>query len=684
MERGARGRLSEIPREILSDKFHELIGGRRLRAAVFLTFRFDPGFFEQEVLPAFLDIPMSHVPEIRLLNLEDALRQVDGVAVYYDRRGLVAGAMSGKLDVQRIAVLPASDFHGYFHPKNVMALVDDEPEGDEKPSQTLIVAAMSANLTRAGWWENVEVVHIEEVHESEPCSFRDDLLTLIRIVRRSAPHVERHDALDRIQEFVRGITPEEQRTRGNVILPRLFAHESVIDFLADDVRLRNRVQGCNLEILSPYFDDSKSSAGPIEQLRSTFRPREIRVFLPRGLENEALCSSAYYDQVAAVADWGSLPKEVMRLSKSNERTLHAKSYRFFNRERGYEAFFVGSVNLTSAAFNRGGNVETGFFIETDSPSRGTLDWWLTANASPPGTFAPRDEAEGLAEGAGWKLSLRFDWSSERGDVYWDDSRSSRRLQLFAQGAHIGTLDPLPPRHRVELSSDVNSLLLDALRSSSFITVRIEGEGEAQILVEETRMTHKPSLMKTLTADDILRYWSLLTAEQKKEFLEDHAGDLVNDPELAYRLSSMRAPSDADAFFTTFAQIYLSFGNVERAVRIALEQGREREAIDRLFGKKFDSVWQLIDRVTKEPDADPVRHYVTTLCARQLLDALSADVSDFMARNREDVIRLRKMIENAAKIRERLHFGTASEQSMFFQWFERWFLRRAQVMQLEAE
>lgn len=43
--------VSEIPRAVLSEHFQERMKGRRLRSAVFLTFQFDPGFFEQEVLP---------------------------------------------------------------------------------------------------------------------------------------------------------------------------------------------------------------------------------------------------------------------------------------------------------------------------------------------------------------------------------------------------------------------------------------------------------------------------------------------------------------------------------------------------------------------------------------------------------------------------------------------------------
>ena len=152
--------MADIPRAVLSEQFEEHLGGRRLLAAVFVTFRFDPEFFEQQVLPVFLDVPTSHAEAIRRVQLEDALKEVrHRVAVYYDQNGLDADAKPARLDVSRVPIIHRT---GIFHPKNVFALVEElEPDDDGHRAQSLIVACMSANLTRAGWWENVEVCHIE-------------------------------------------------------------------------------------------------------------------------------------------------------------------------------------------------------------------------------------------------------------------------------------------------------------------------------------------------------------------------------------------------------------------------------------------------------------------------------------------------------------------------------------------
>src|SRR4029450_3560289 len=131
--------MTEIPRAVLSEEFQRLMEGRVLKTAVFLTFRFDPGFFEQEILPVFLDVPLSHEPAVRLIQLEDAIRErVDHLAVYYDPRGVEVDSSSAKLDGRP---LPVSWRTGFFHPKNALLLVEDaEPDDNGQRERRLLVA----------------------------------------------------------------------------------------------------------------------------------------------------------------------------------------------------------------------------------------------------------------------------------------------------------------------------------------------------------------------------------------------------------------------------------------------------------------------------------------------------------------------------------------------------------------
>jgi hypothetical protein len=132
-------------------------------------------------------------------------------------------------------------------------------------------------------------------------------------------------------------------------------------------------------------------------------------------------------------------------------------------------------------------------------------------------------------------------------------------------------------------------------------------------------------------------------------------------------------------FEAFAGIFHAFGSVERRVLKALEAGREKEAEYLLFGKKYDSLPRLLDRVLdSEKDLDSVRRYVILLCARQLLDRVKAEATEaFRAGHRRDFRELEPRLEKAAEVREAFAFGDASERQAFLDWFERWFLTRAQ-------
>ena len=128
---------------------------------------------------------------MRLIQMEDAMRSLDDIAVYYDRTALSQDAQPAQLDYRRIDVRRAT---GAFHPKLILLLVenhaDDHEENTAPADLSLIVASLSANLTRAGWWENVETGHIEEIlnrdYHNSRTSFRNDILTMIQRLKRVA------------------------------------------------------------------------------------------------------------------------------------------------------------------------------------------------------------------------------------------------------------------------------------------------------------------------------------------------------------------------------------------------------------------------------------------------------------------------------------------------------------------
>jgi len=677
--------VAAIPRAVLSDAFEGHLEGRRLRAGVFLTFQFEPDFFEQEVLPVLLGVSVSNErATLRLVQLEEALRSVEHLAVYYDPRAL-EGQSSAKLDVRRIPVLWPK---GRFHPKNVLLLLEDaEPpaeDGSERRPDLLLFATMSANLTRHGWWENLEVAHIEAVEAGARCSFRDNILRLLERVKAASPPGTDHGALESVRKVVRGLDQRKHTSVDGELHPQFYVgNEPVGEFLGK--MLGQNTSCLNLEVISPYFDQA-GSAKPLIELKERLEPREVRVFLPRGNDGRALCGEEFYRRVKKMegVGWGRLPQDLLRRGSGDAaaaRGVHAKVYRFFDPNRRYEALFVGSVNLTNAAHSGEENLETGILMETNPKE--VPEWWLAVDGSKPERFEERPEEDEGAPGPGVALSVRYSWDTGKAEAFWDRKHASARLQIEAQGSLLFELSRMPPQEWRRLPEEDARRLGEVLQSTAFLTVRVEGKNDALILVQEEGMAHKPSLLLSLSAADILRLWALLRPEQRSLLLEQRMEEIL----AAARKAGVEVGPVETAprgMFDTFAGIFHSFGCLERGVLAALEGGRDREARYRLLGQKYDSLPRLLDQVSvEEKGIDPVERYLILLCARQVLDRVEEEAREFVARHRGEVKALRQRLDRLEEARAAIPFEGPEERGAFFGWYEEWFLKRAAPLEERA-
>jgi hypothetical protein len=663
---------------VLSDEFQDRMQGRRLRAAVFITYQFEPAFFEQEVLPVLLDVPLSHAVAIRLVQLEDALRAVDGeIAVYYDANGLMRDESgSAKLDVRRI---PVQHRNGIFHAKNVFLLVENSEVGDNgERAQTLLVASLSANLTRAGWWENVEVCHIEEIGEAEKTRLKDDVASFLEFLRNKTAAQTEHRGIREILTFLRRVDPRLQKSSAGQLHTHFYrGPESVPDFL--DQVAGSVLRGAYLEVISPFFDDADSS-GPLQALIERFAPKEVRVFLPRSKSGVAACRQTLYKAVRSLPTvaWGRLPKDLVRLGKevdAGERGVHAKVYRFFTQNPKREVCFVGSVNLTSAAHQAGGNVETGFLVDC-TPSR-RPDFWMSVDGRVPMDFQVRKEDEASAASGGTRLNLRFHWDLNKVEGFWDAPNSSPALVVAARGIEVFQIPGLAPRIWTDFGEQIAGKVSGLLTETSLFEVRGESPEPGILLVQEEGMAHKPSILTTLSVADILRYWALLTVEQRVAFLEAQAPENLMTGAGADLVTRAGVLANGETLFDRFAGVFHAFGCLERDIRAGLDAGRDKDVEYRLFGKKYDSLGSLLDRIgLSGDDTKDVDQYVIVLCARQLCQELKRDYADAWASHAAEVRLLEKRFAALSAIRDRLIASNSADFGQFLGWFDHWFLRRA--------
>ena len=665
---------------VLGEALKEAVAGRRVLAAVFTTFTFDPGFFELHVLPHLFDRPFHQVEKIKRVQLEDALQTTQALATYYDAEGISADATPAHLDFARIALRRRK---GCFHPKLVLVLVEDrvaDDWGEElrfQPPSALIVGTLSANLTRAGWWENLETGHFEELPDQdmsdERCSFRSDLLGLLKQVRSFGGVEDDHTALDLISAFVRKRVTKNapvHRMHDGKYHNRLFyGQQPLAEWLVDAGLTRFE---WNLEIISPYFDSG--DARVLRELVNSLRLRETRLYLPRDEAGDALVTPEFRESASQVATWSDLPADLqmrggakLKAEAATRRRVHAKVYRFWSSD-GREVVLTGSVNLTSAAHSaaRAGNFEAAFLVDA-SHMPGRRRWWLHPIEGVP-NCAPvvPDEADQTTP-VHLDIHLRYDWSREVLE-YRLDQPPNGPIEIHAvSGTLICTVDAPSADGWIRLPEAAANAVGALLPSTSFVSIH-HPSGVWRVLVREEGMHRRPSLLQDLTPEEILRYWALLSDEQRSKFIErrlDDAGMLEGLPVVGGRLPAI------ETVFDRVAGVFHAFERQYRRLSDAIEKGDTKEARATLFGTKYDSLPVLLAKIADDRGHDRVMAYLTFLCARQLLSRIESNHSGFIEQFSDDRIHLTHILERLGSLRDAL-LAADESRGPFLEWYEEMF------------
>lgn len=681
------------PKQVLSDAISKAIAGRRVTAAVFTTYTFDPEFFELEILPVLFEGRFrggfSHAEKVRLVQLEECLRDGVDVAVYYDRSGLLENARSARLDFRRIDVSRA----GIFHPKLILILVENPSTERTGPTKSLIAATLSANLTRAGWWESVETGHVEVIDTASAnntrCTFRQDLLDTIRAVSGATSAEDEVGAMELVRRFVQDEIPQlgtRNASWGGRYYTRLFTGQAPLSDWLTSLRLSHRKW--NLEIVSPFFDGY--GAGALENLVRATRPREVRVFLPTEADGTPTVTGEQYAAVDAIAEWSRLPTSITRsggrasAEGTAPRRVHAKIYRFWLRGEG-DVVLVGSVNLTQAAHSRSsaGNLEAAFLVNTTNESD-RADWWLEPLDDSPDRFAELPAPEDRhSERVGVDLSVKYDWARHKLEYRIDtDHNEEVHLQSIA-GEHLYIIHrPLQGKWK-NCGSDAADSVKELLESSSFVVARTQttaGKCDWRILIREEGMSHKPSLLTQLTPEEILQYWSLLSESQRQAFLADRME--TDEALLGLRPSSTTSPvGRIETVFDRFAGIFHAFERLRRWIDKRLEESRESEVTARLFGEKYDSLPVLLRKILERKSRDAVVAYVTLLNAKQVAVRVKQKWPKYWAEHRGDGRKLECLLGEVANIRSELDLADPDREE-FLAWFEEMFVTDA--AELEAK
>ena len=435
-------------------------------------------------------------------------------------------------------------------------------------------------------------------------------------------------------------------------------------------------EGWNLEVISPYFDAHGS--GPLQQLIGVLKPQETRVYLPRDADGSALVTKEAYNAIDDMPKvrWSELPQQVTDRSGSSEslapRRVHAKVYRFW-RADGEDIVIVGSVNCTSVAHSHGGagNLEAAFLVDVSElklPRR----WWLRSFEKELDRFVDNvpGESDGLEEQP-LRISIKFHWAEGSLSVRLETDELLPIEVTDISGKHLFNIEHGESDCWTVLDKRAADEVRVSLGSSSFVAVR-KAETHWRVLVREEGMAYKPSILSELNPEEILEYWSLLSAEERAVFIEYH-GAIGEQLEGLPVKSKSEKLGGGDTLFDRFAGVFHAFGCLQRNLEEALKEGRHKDAETLLLGEKYDSLPALLQKLLDQKDYDPVLGYVTFLTAQQIRARLYKEHDQFFEDRTTRVQNLDRLIRKGLKRRSEIFSGDDSQAEAFLNWFEPVFL-----------
>ena len=676
---------------VVSNKLSEFLANRDVLAAAFTTYTFEPEFFELEVIPLLMncEIAFSSDDRIKQFQVREALRIANvPLEVFYDLN----------LAQLQASVSPAMQYlcHGVshgsnaFHAKLNLILVYDP----QINSDSLLICAGSNNLTKAGWWDNIECQHWEEVKpKGGSRQFLNQLLEDVDFLQ-SQQHIhpsDKDNALLRIATYLKSCSEADDAEAVGYYGINPDRKLNFKNFLTQQTRKHWKYSNWTLEIISPFFaNDAKNLE---HQFFYKIGVENIHLLLPKDQEGIPTCQKAYFNHIDEQEDihwaqWAVEPAKQLGVNGQLFRRLHAKVYHFYNKVQSWA--FVGSINFSHKAM--GDNIEAGFFVKLEStgpllkPINNTSAIEVFRDPTEPLPGAD----DNLSKLALPQIHLAYDWLS-------------KKLTGISKTQHSYTIDLLTPEGakavtawKIQNEPTVFEGNTDALESllnnGSLIKVggRIsrtkETFPEHRLLLQQTGWSHKPLDLPSLTPEQILAIYAgmsverrqlmMLNASIRKLIIEGTAGE-------------MTAPDDdisVEQFFSEYAEIFFSFRKLKEQLQEASDDERWQHVDYYLSGSGMDSLPALIKRITttkndEEKTQSSVTIYLLLLCCKEIFQS-----SPFQNRPHSKE-QLDSITRELSELREgdtlSLEDNSAENRYRFFTWFEGQFFREYKKIEHEV-
>ncbi|MEZ4942838.1 MAG: hypothetical protein R3D58_18350 [Saprospiraceae bacterium] len=593
-----------MDQHLLKIRLREALEGRRVLAAVFSTFNFEPVFFENYVLPILTPEP-GRFQDSAIANQlvwREQMRRglMPEVTVYCDfhaKNNAEAPALG--YEVRCLRLPEAGNAICNFHPKHIFLLL--EPD-------TLLLVTGSGNLTPAGWCQNVEVFHIQKIER--PFGQR--------------PFTQRTNFLQRQFESLSALlqlplSKAEQQINGQVL--RYFSddtltraiqseyftsvEESFPDFLQRTVFQGNKIE--RAEIISPYFSNGTEC---LDFLRRN-GVSECRFLLPISAQGDEvlMLEDTFKVHDNKGASWHSWVDGALR-----NRFSHAKIYRFYAEKQVYTV--IGSVNFTNPAWGKfipakhnRANIETAVLLRENARNATTL---LSEQAVATGSmrFVSKNDLENpwafpeeRARRDAPDIKFKLDWEAKTLNVEFLGARRRSALVfkniLPDQALRRNETFQLQP---AELRRLAKSSLIEILETTH------TGSAYTHFYYPEQVNFEQRPLSLRLTTSMILQFWDNLSNESYMYTNSLRLSEATDEDTGEVGENVFEQPS----LLNEWAQNFNGLVKLERFLFDPKRRVREREEQDRqiewyLLNRSLETLPTYLDELKTQYEEGKIYH-----------------------------------------------------------------------------
>ena len=660
----------------ISELVADSLEGSLVTAAFFSTFSFEPDFFELEIMPLLLSQPadqgqgtyqpaLSTNDAIRWQQLERlmAQRYVD-TSVVYDP-AVYRCERSPRLEVA---------YHGYSprmgcHHAKLIAMVLESPEEGASSCEVLFGAG-SFNLTRAGWWDNIECGHfVKLTDEWAPQNLCHSIVDALNFYQSVTGY--RDTAIEKVIAAIESLP----KTADDKQVAFYFStgQHSFSDFISQQGDYNE------LEVISPYFAESGEN-NEINRFLSQFESRRILLPIDPRDENRAKLSEGICKQLSEQGVlWCSWREEIAKklADKQAPRELHAKVYRMSSPKS--IDLFIGSVNFSYKAFRE--NIEAGFLIKNTDQAKLLSEESITAS------FFDDIQAEkhgDLVDSIGGLpvLNLTYCWKEKElclsSSLEWP---YPIRLISDAQ-EELALIESKSSEVQAKVTVNTESLEQHLKNSALVIATSCDDEQQPvsrELILSQQNVFARPSVLPPLSLADLLGIFRGMSSSKLLQVTEHYA----KLSELALMYSSNETFSDqlkveSQNFFSEFSEINSAFYHLNMTLSQASQQGDQRTLDYYLIGKQPDSLHGALDLLSVDNTfnhaVDPVIGYLSLVSIQDTLQRLKEQGS-VLSDSVSDVIH---QLEESNLLRLSDGHDDPTYNKKFFKWFKREFLASSDV------